>query len=289
MSTHNMFPLKHHYPRRSALRKTTGGFTLIETLVAIATLLLAISGPLTAASSAITQALYAKDQVVAIALAQEAIEGVRNVRDTNALENVPGNWLNNPSGGGPLTNCNNDCGIEISHTTSPSAVAVKKCNSFAPKDCVLNYNTALGWYNHEAISGTNQQTRFTRTIAVSPIGGNEVSVTATVTWKTSSLYTERSFTVHENLLNWQQASAAPLPQSVVFASPKRGSPEEILCSSRGFDSTSRAQFCSEEGYSSVDSFFEESVSGRCSYFDGSAWQIDNSHSVRLTSLTCINP
>lgn len=54
------------------------GFTLVETLVAIAILMIAIAGPLTIASKGLTAATYAKNQVIASFLAQDLIEYVKS-------------------------------------------------------------------------------------------------------------------------------------------------------------------------------------------------------------------
>lgn len=58
------------------------GFTIIETLVAIAVLMIAIAGPLVIASKGLTAALYSKDQMIASFLAQESMEVIKNIRDT---------------------------------------------------------------------------------------------------------------------------------------------------------------------------------------------------------------
>ena len=54
------------------------GFTIIETLVAIAILMIAISGPLVVATKSLTAATRAKNQSVASFLAQEGMELIRN-------------------------------------------------------------------------------------------------------------------------------------------------------------------------------------------------------------------
>ena len=69
--------LKQNYIRAS----TQGGFTLIESLVAITILVTAILGPMTIAATGISSAIYARDQETAFFLAQEGLEYVRNVRD----------------------------------------------------------------------------------------------------------------------------------------------------------------------------------------------------------------
>ncbi len=62
------------------------GFTLVETLVAISILLIVIIGPMTIAQKGIQNAYFAREQVTAVFLAQEAIEAVRELRDADALD-----------------------------------------------------------------------------------------------------------------------------------------------------------------------------------------------------------
>ncbi len=61
------------------------GFTLVETLVAISILLVVIIGPMTIAQKGIQNAYFAREQVTAVFLAQEAIEAIRELRDADAL------------------------------------------------------------------------------------------------------------------------------------------------------------------------------------------------------------
>jgi prepilin-type N-terminal cleavage/methylation domain-containing protein len=68
------------------------GFTLMETLVAITILLIGVLGPLTIAARGIADGLYAKNQLVANFLAQEALELIINQRDTNL------DWIDNNLG-----------------------------------------------------------------------------------------------------------------------------------------------------------------------------------------------
>src|SRR3989338_617192 len=74
---------------------TQRGFSLVETIVAIAILTFAMVAPLSLAQRGLNASIYARDQITAFYLAQEAIEYVRNVRDTNNLEGFSGGaaWL----------------------------------------------------------------------------------------------------------------------------------------------------------------------------------------------------
>ncbi|MDD2657221.1 MAG: type II secretion system protein [Candidatus Pacebacteria bacterium] len=61
------------------------GFTLIETMVAVAIVTLSVAGPLFTANSAIRGATTARAQLTASYLAQEGIEHVRMMRDNEFL------------------------------------------------------------------------------------------------------------------------------------------------------------------------------------------------------------
>ena len=65
--------------------KKEKGFTLIETLVALSIFLVSIVGIMTVLSSGLTDINSAKKKMTATFLAQEGIEYVRNIRDTNVL------------------------------------------------------------------------------------------------------------------------------------------------------------------------------------------------------------
>src|SRR3989344_8567617 len=72
-------------------KRKSGGFTIIESLVAIAILVLAITATASAIQTSISSYIFSKDQIIAFYLAQEGLEQVRNIRDENAL--VGRNWL----------------------------------------------------------------------------------------------------------------------------------------------------------------------------------------------------
>ena len=69
------------------------GFSLLETIVAISILMITIVGPLSLASKGIVFADYVKDEITGFYLAQEALEAIRNIRDTNIKNDRY--WLTN--------------------------------------------------------------------------------------------------------------------------------------------------------------------------------------------------
>ena len=72
------------YSTFDILHSAQRGFTLVETLIAIAILLIAVVGPISLIGDALHKLYYAKDQMIAINLAQEGIEVVRQRRDDAA-------------------------------------------------------------------------------------------------------------------------------------------------------------------------------------------------------------
>jgi type II secretory pathway pseudopilin PulG len=73
------------------------GFTLIEALVAISILMIAIASPITIAQKSLSSSMFSRDQMIANFLIQDAIEGIKNIRDQIAMNNIgtaPDLWLN---------------------------------------------------------------------------------------------------------------------------------------------------------------------------------------------------
>lgn len=164
--------------------RTTSGFTLIETLVAITILLVALAGPLTIAQRGLTSALFARDQITAFYLAQEAVEYVRNVRDENILQGQ--NWLQG------LNLCRNGspCYIDVPNDQ------VSNCGGgTCPR---IKFDESTGFYEYQ--DGTDS--RFTRTVEITTVNSNEVAVEVTIDWRSGTI--SNDFSIRENLLNWQQ-------------------------------------------------------------------------------------
>ena len=165
------------------------GFTLIETLVAVSLLTVAIVAPMTLTTRSLSAAYYARDQITAFHLAQEAVESVRNVRDGNILTNALGGSVDLLSGipsitGQPFTVDTRNGSMEQCPVTCPPLKTDGE---------LYGYENGSPWV----------ATRFTRTVRAEPVSGNadEVRVSVTVSWRSGSFQT-RTFTISENLYRW---------------------------------------------------------------------------------------
>jgi type II secretory pathway pseudopilin PulG len=84
------------------------GFTIVETLVAVAILMISIAGPLVVANQSLKAAQYAKNQSIATFLAQETIEYIKNIKNNNSTNGVGlANWLLTPN------TVLNDSGVQV--------------------------------------------------------------------------------------------------------------------------------------------------------------------------------
>ncbi len=174
-------------------------FTLVETMVAIAIVAISIVGPLYALEKGVIASYAARDKLAASALAQEGVEYVHAIRDSNYLYNlgspiVPHSWFYGLDGtGGP--NCVNGGVCVVDAVNNTNTV----CSS--PSTCPPLRLSSAGVYT-QVSSGSNVASKFTRTVALTSVGsdGREMKVTVTVSWKTGLV--NYSVSVSENLQNW---------------------------------------------------------------------------------------
>lgn len=173
----------------------SSGFTLIETLVAIALITTAIVAPMALTSQSLQTAYYARDQVTAFYLAQEAIEALRSVRDGQILQ---------------IAQSQNASSIDIfgvipleqnftvdAREAEPSSTIVPcsggQCPALQTDADHTLYGYETGWTD----------TTFTRTVRASEIGNDEIRITVTVSWQSGGIQ-RRSFSISENMYRWVQ-------------------------------------------------------------------------------------
>ena len=179
------------------------GFTLVEAMVAISILSLAVTGPLIIAQKGLGSAIYARDQITAFYLAQEAVEYIRNVRDSNRISGVE--WLlqfsvckENDSVSG-----SEKCQIDSQYSDFTNENAILACPSEACP--VLSLNTVNNIYGYPRIPLNNWiSTIFTRTITIDDRTkpNQEVMISVSISWKTKLFEPLRVFTIKEYIFNF---------------------------------------------------------------------------------------
>lgn len=193
--------------------KNNKGFTLLETLVAIFIMTIAFTALLSMMSTSMFSARYANNEITATYLAQEAIDYIRNDRDTTAFQG--GNWvqfLNHYGSTLSSTNCfsaRDACTIEVAEPDP--TIAVIPCLSMLRKCSVpLLYeeDTATsGRFYTYASSSTAVPTNFRRTVNMelgNIVNGipEELDITVTIDWFNGSV--ARSQKLKASLLKWQK-------------------------------------------------------------------------------------
>lgn len=170
--------------------KNNTGFTIIESLVAIAILVSAIIGATMAVQTGLSSYTFSKDQIIAFYLAQEGFEQVRNIRDANQINNQP--WLT-----GLAVASSDPCYFGQACTVDPvSSAAATRCPSLG--NCpFLRQDSTNGFYGYNAAWPL---TRFRREIRLSSVNSEEIAITVTVSWTKGSA--TRQFKARENLFNW---------------------------------------------------------------------------------------
>lgn len=182
----------------SSKKTTRKGFTLIETLVAVMLLSIAVVAPMSLASKSLGSAYYARDQITAFYLAQEAIEAVRSIRDSQILI-IAGNSAGAPDIFGLIPHLNEP--FTVDGRKGDAATAIVRCDGTCPP-----LQTDLTLYGYPGLGDDLNAwtpTYFTRTVHAYSVSGNpdEIRVTVTVTWQTGPIQ-ERSFTISENMYRW---------------------------------------------------------------------------------------
>jgi len=172
--------------QKSKNQDTQKGFTLVETIIATGVLLLSITGPLTIATRSLTSAAFARDQVTAFYLAQEATEFIRNKRDNNAL--AGNSWLDG------LSECiGQSCIIDATKDIDDED-AFRSCAGSCQKIKI----SSSGLYGNDTLW---DETRFTREVVITSINSMEINIDVIIDWESGPI--RKNFTIRENILNWQ--------------------------------------------------------------------------------------
>ncbi len=188
--------------------KNNKGFTIIELVITIFILSVAVVGVYNAFSTMVVLTANASNRLIAAYLAQEGMELVRNIRDTNWIKDY--DWrCGLASVTGTCDVGNKDCtaGCEADYATKGTidSPLYPWSGDEETGGRKLNIDDANGFYSYNAGS----ETKFKRKIIITPMGSPDnyiIKVSAQVFWdeKASILNPagQGSITTEENLYDW---------------------------------------------------------------------------------------
>lgn len=197
------------FSKKNIFTRGARGFTLVETLVAISVLMVALTAVFAVAQSGLSSTIAVKDRITAFFLAQEALEAVRNLKDSNLLAQYttedPDNpyWLNQIAD--PANACSgaNPGGVSF---VDYSLQGIQPFIGLGDGLCSggecqpLKLASTTGLLQHT----TGNPSRFTRTIAIQEIcsvgvaNQKEAKVTVGITWPGHP----NGLVVTDNITNW---------------------------------------------------------------------------------------
>jgi len=155
-------------------------FTLLELIVSIFVISVGILGAYILYSQIISFSEVSKARLTAAYLAQEGIEIVRNIRDTN--------WLND-----------RDQDYELDQGSYEADYQSISLSGWSEPGNSLRIDNN-GFFRYSSDSETSSETRFKRKIVITP-EGEILKVYVEVTWEGKHSFT---ITIQENLYNWYQ-------------------------------------------------------------------------------------
>jgi prepilin-type N-terminal cleavage/methylation domain-containing protein len=178
-------------------QNTEKGMTLVETLVAISILAVSIVAPMTLTMQSLSAAYYARDQVIASNLAQEAIEAVRAVRDANILVLALNSGATCPDDSLPMhLLCDIPIGQDFIIDVRTDPPEITTCGGECPK-----LKTDNNLYGHE--SSWTIETPFRRIVHAEYVSGGEDEIRVTVTVeRQAGAHTAPDVVISENLYRW---------------------------------------------------------------------------------------
>lgn len=163
------------------------GFTLIELIIVVFVLAIGILGVYSVYSQIISYTTISLSRFTASYLAQEGIEIVRNIRDTNWLKGS--SWDSGLVFGGGFNGCSGSYFCEADYD-DPALTSYP--NTTSPH----NLKIADGFYKY-SISGS--ETKFKRKITITLVG-DILEVSVLVQWQEKGKTYD--ITTQENLYNW---------------------------------------------------------------------------------------
>jgi prepilin-type N-terminal cleavage/methylation domain-containing protein len=177
------------------------GFTLVETLVAVAIFSISIAAVISVTAQGIASTSSSKNRIVANYLAQENIEYMRHLR--NKYTPTPGGTASWNSFMDLAARCVNKCAMADPTEFDPADELIPCLDSDKCEDRPVMYADnsldGTGYFYQTATPSPN--TPYRRYIVVENIGVDEIKVISTVVWEERN-NAQKNITLTETLTNW---------------------------------------------------------------------------------------
>lgn len=187
------------------------GFTIVEAMVAIFILTISVSSMLGVTASSATSARYANNEITANYLLQEAVDYIRNSRDSIAFQQKIQGEIAGTSWNNFLTkysSCISTYGCDIKMDKfSPDLTTITdivSCKSSGCDNLTYDANASSSFFYSHDITANSVSSHFNRNIKIDKIGtdNDQIKITVTVSWLNGSLTKSQSLVSY--LLNWQK-------------------------------------------------------------------------------------
>ncbi len=183
------------------------GFTVLESITAIFILTVGVGAALSLMNQTLATGSVVEQTLIASYLAQEGIEIVRNIRDTNWLQSrEPGK--NSPWDDGLCSSPPCEWEADASTTTFFDTVDFERCSDNPVSNCrayttgtFLNIESATGFYGY---GPADVQTKFKRRITIEKPQADEIKIKVEIYWQERGR--THNFTALEYIRNWYEQS-----------------------------------------------------------------------------------
>ena len=187
---------------------TSKGYSLIEVLVAVAILLIAIVGPMTIAATGLKNVQFAREQNIAIFLAQEGIEKVHQSRDEHYLDFFFGSsgddwqdFVDDITASNACGNANG-CIFGFRSITPITCSPQSRCDiERGPIDGLVVYTRADDSDADDPSTLTETPYRLNVFVDENPSGSGVLHVTSRVTWDSKSTGQSEQLELHSYIYN----------------------------------------------------------------------------------------
>ena len=196
--------------RNNKLQKNRG-FTLIETMFAVIIMAFSITVFMSIVANSLFSARYIRNEIVANYLAQEAVDYIRNDRDSSIFFNSNEATQNSPEDtwntfvNKYVSVCEKGCELGVLDESAGISPLFETCVSDTCHNFYFDPEPANGgsFYTYDQSDKEGKtKTTFSRKITVTPQpSGNEVKVQVTVYWKNGN--NAKTRTLDTSLTRWQ--------------------------------------------------------------------------------------